>query len=300
MIALRSVARVGLFAASIALLDAQAPLFRTAIDVVRIDALVLDDGKPVPNLRAPDFEVLDSGVRQSIRVTPLADVPLDVIVALDVSASVAGERLQQLAAGVGSLSDSLTPADRVALVSFSHLIAVQAAFDRSRAGVLAAVGELAAAGNTSILDGVSVGLGLAEPTRPTLLLVFSDGVDTASWLEPAQVLEQAHRSHVVVDAVVVGELTPANRTMAFRDRGFEWTPTEEFLASVTDATGGQEFDGEDGRRLGARLVEALALFRQRYEITFTSTVDRNGWHPLEVRVPGRRGVTVRARPGYSR
>ena len=70
---------------------------------------------------------------------------------------------------------------------------------------LALVTAVAAAkpgGQTSLFDGVYTGLlaGVNDPSR-NLVLVFSDGVDTASWLSPSQVIETARRSDAVVYAL---------------------------------------------------------------------------------------------------
>jgi hypothetical protein len=43
------------------------PSFRTSVDLVRLDALILDRGKPLLGLTARDLEVLDEGVPQQER-----------------------------------------------------------------------------------------------------------------------------------------------------------------------------------------------------------------------------------------
>ena len=55
-------------------ISAAAPLlqFRTNVDVVRVEALVLDDGRPVAGLTAADFVVTDNGAAQSVRVRAIA------------------------------------------------------------------------------------------------------------------------------------------------------------------------------------------------------------------------------------
>lgn len=277
------------------------PPFRTSIDAVRLDVLVLEGTRPVAGLTARDFDVTDRGERQAIRVERVADLPLDVILAVDTSSSVSGDLLRQLVTGVRTLVTALDPTDRAALVTFSHVVAPRSGFDAPRSQLLQAIDALEAAGNTSVIDAVSVALTTAERDRPTLVLVFSDGVDTASWLEPRQVFEQARAGHVVIEAVVVGDLRPGevSRVSAF-DRRHELDDVEAFVSAIATQTGGRVLDGERGTRLGDAFVDALAAFRQRYQITFTPTVDTPGWHPLEVRVPRRARAIVRARSGYQR
>jgi VWFA-related protein len=114
-----------------------------------------------------------------------------------------------------------------------------------------------------------------------LLLVFSDGLDTASWLTPERVLDSARRSDVVVYGV--------------SSRGPEGS---KFLDDLTELTGGATLKIESTRDLSAAFLKILDEFRQRYLISYSPAgVLAGGWHRLEVRVKGRR-ATVKARAGY--
>jgi len=280
----------------------QTPSFRTSVDLVRVDALVRERGRPVAGLTARDFELLDNGVSQTIRVESLADLPLDVILAVDVSSSVQGPLLEQLVAGAQLLVGAMRPDDRGALVTFSQIVAVRHPFATNRDALRDAVAGLKAGGNTSAVDAAFAGLALAERGRPTLLLIFSDGLDTSSWLPADQILDLARRSEVVVDAVIVGGHLPTSATRISAAGWLDqWDDLERFLSELASATGGRVLDGQRGERLGERFVEALAAFRQRYQIAYSPTSDvQAGWHTIEVKVKGRKDATVRTRSGYSR
>jgi hypothetical protein len=151
-----------------------------------------------------------------------------------------------------------------------------------RAAIASTLKEIDPEGNTAVLDGIYVSLMTtqAEPGR-SLVIVCSDGRDTASWLEPDEVLESAKRSNAVIYAVAAG-----------RARGWE------ALKSVTDATGGQTIEIESSKDLAGHFHRILDDFRSRYIVTFVPTgVAEGGFHRLDVRVK-RGGVTVKARPGY--
>ena len=78
------------------------------------------------------------------------------------------------------------------------------------------------------------------------------------------------------------------------------TPGERFLADIAAQTGGRVRNGEAGAGLVGAFREAIEQFRGRYEITYIATGKEPGWHAVDVRVPGRRGVAVHARRGYQR
>src|SRR4051812_11631373 len=74
----------------------QTPTFAARTDAVRVDVRVTRDGRVVSGLVADDFEIRDNGVLQRVDVVSFGQVPLNLVLALDMSASVSGERLAHL------------------------------------------------------------------------------------------------------------------------------------------------------------------------------------------------------------
>jgi len=293
-----------LLAMPVALAITALPQFRASVDVVRIEALILDKGRPVGGLGAGDFSVTDNGSAQAITVRALARQPIDVAIALDVSSSVRGQRLERLRQAAGALVGLLTPQDRATLVTFDHEVTLGPR-DASPHALDARLAAIAAGGRTALVDAVTAALvwgGGRE--RPMLILAFSDGRDTASWTRVDQALALARSSDAVVDAVVAGELLPtsAARTAFIGALGVPaaLTANERFLADLAAQTGGRVRNGEAGAGLAGAFRDALEQFRGRYEISYTATGKEPGWHAIDVRVPGRRGAAVHARRGYQR
>ena len=139
------------------MMSAQDSRFRSGVDAVRVDALVVDGRRPVAGLTAEDFELRDTGVLQAIDSVALADVPISVMVLLDVSTSVSGSTLDRLKEGVGSALAALEPRDRAALITFSSDLRLRADWSgdiRSANGVLQ---TLHGAGGTLFSTGCSPG-----------------------------------------------------------------------------------------------------------------------------------------------
>jgi VWFA-related protein len=260
----------------------QLPTFSSRVEAVRVDVLVTDGGKPVRGLRAADFEVLDNGVRQTVDFVSAEQLPLNVVFTFDMSGSLVGERLANLREASHAVLDGLKADDQAALVTFNSAVLVGPGLTRDVRLVKAAIDRAEPAGNTSLVDASVAGLMLAEAdVGRGLVIVFSDGVDTASWLGPKAVLDVAKRSDAVVYAVSAGLNSRA-----------------EFLGDLTEQTGGRLFTIESTRDLSGVFLEVLDEFRQRYLLSYSPAgVSPGGWHPLTVRVKGR-NATVRARPGY--
>jgi hypothetical protein len=85
--------------------------FRSGAEAVRVDVLVTDGNHPVGGLTAADFEVRDSGVRQRVDSVAFEDVPLNVMLALDTSDSVAGPPLLHLKTAAAAVLDLLDDQD---------------------------------------------------------------------------------------------------------------------------------------------------------------------------------------------
>jgi len=273
-------ALVGVFLVTAAL--AAQTSFRTRVESVRLDVLVTAGGQPVPGLAAGDFEVRDNNILQKVAMLGAGSLPLDVILALDMSSSLTTGRLKALQAAGASLLEALGPDDRAAIATFNHAVSRQQELTRDLGLVRRALVAATPSGATSLVDAMYAAIAMAEPgDRRTLLIVFSDGIDTASWLQPDAVVRAAQRSETVVYAVSTS--------------GAKQTPP--MLQEVTAASGGKVLE-VDSERLAAAFVQILNEFRQRYVLSYThAQTPSPGWHRIEVRVK-KRGASVKTRPGY--
>jgi len=258
----------------------QPPTFSSRVESIRVDVLVTDRGQPVLGLTPADFVLLDNGVPQEVDLVSYEEIPLNVVLAFDMSDSVAGDRLDHLRAAGAALLSGLKQDDQAALIMFSQAVTLAAPLTtdvrKVREALASAVGRV----STAMIDGAYAGLVVGESdVGRALMIVFSDGVDTASWLTAGTVIDAARRSDVVVYGVSVGRGQP------------------EFLREFTSVAGGRLFEIDKTANLSAIFLEVLQEFRQRYLLSYTPRgVAKDGWHRLEVRVK-KRG-TVKARPGY--
>ena len=261
---------------------AQTPAFSTHVDAVRVDVLVTTQGQIVRGLQPADFEVLDDGVPQRVDLVTFERLPLNIVLVLDVSDSVAGQRLADLRAAGLALVNQLAVEDEAALVTFSHAVTINAPLTTVRGRVRAALEGAEGHGRTSLIDATHAAMIVGESgSGRSLLIVFSDGLDTSSWLSADAVLTTARRADVVIYGVFAGG----------RDKA-------EFTRELASLTGGALIEVASTRDLAATFVGILEEFRQRYVISYTPRgVATTGWHRLDVRLKGRR-ATVRARPGY--
>ena len=257
------------------------PVFTARRDLVRLDVSVTDRGKPITGLQAGDFTVVDNGVPQKVEYLSFDELALNIVLAFDASGSVAGPRLTDLRAAGHAVLDQLRPDDRAAFVSFSHAVSLGSDLTSDLASVRRAIDASGATGLTSIVDAAFAGLTLgASDTGRSLMLVFSDGVDTSSWLEPKAVIDAAKRSNVVVFGVTAAK------------------SRDPFLKDLAEASGGDLAEVQKTSELRSTFVKLLAEYRLRYIVGYSPTgVTAGGWHKVQVSVP-RRNASIKARDGY--
>ena len=276
---------------------AQQPTFRARTELVRIDALVTDDGAPVTGLTASDFEVRDNGIRQ--RVTAAGTVEaVQLGVVLDVSGSMTGNRLEIARAATSNLLDQLTRGDRFAIVAFADQIARVTKPGASVADATTALDTIRAGGGTALVDGLYAGILQSDQgPGPKLLVLMTDGRNNSSWLSGTAVIDTARRHETVIYPVAVA----AGRvgTTVVTPLGRSDNDHLALLQVIAEQTGGRQIDAQWNDTLGAVFQQILREYRQRYIVTFTpeGVGTGDGWHTLAVKVK-RRGATVRARSQY--
>ena len=258
--------------------------FRSSVENVRVDVLATRDGRPSMGLTAPDFEVRDNGVLQTVDQALFEEVPLNVVLMLDGSGSVKGERVRQLVEASRNLISQLKPDDQAALVAFGDDVLIRSGLTHDTSIVRTALDKAPPLGETALVDAAYAALltGESQAGR-ALIVVFSDGVEASSYLPVESVIDLAKRSDSVVYSV-----TPKN------------VRRPPFLRDLADASGGDLIEIQSNSEIDQAFRKILEEFRHRYLLSYTPRgVDRNGWHRLQVRVK-KNGVSVKARPGYTR
>jgi VWFA-related protein len=278
--------------------------FRTSAEGVRIDLLVTDGHRPIAGLQRDDFILLDQGVRQDIETIAIEDIPVSMMLTLDVSESVAGQKLRALVDGVNAAASALGPRDRSALLTFSEEIKLRTPWSAGGSAIIKTLPSLSAGGATSLVDAGFAAMTLRDdlPDRRHLVILFTDGDDTSSWLSWRGLLDRAQRTDVVVYGVTHRSWqTTRDRSLpliAFVSRDGE--PPEDVLESLADVTGGRVLTSRNLDDLRDAFTSIVREFRSRYVLTYTpKNVETTGWHPIEVKLKQRKG-TIKARRGYTR
>jgi len=289
---------LGLSAALAARASAQSPPpieFRAQVETVYVDAFVTRSDKPLPGLRASDFELRDNGVPQRLELISAESRPLQAILVFDTSSSMAGDRLDALRAAGEAFLDGLRAADNAGLVVFSEDVRWLAEPTPDKAAVKRALSQLRAEGATSVFDALYAGILLSEGELRPLIVLFTDGEDNSSWLGDREMRVVAARSNALVH--VVGWRPPpivAPRSVA---RALE-SPQETALREIAEAAGGRYWNADSPARVRQAFAAIAEAMGHRYVLRYEPMgVKREGWHRIEARLRGPKG-DVHTRRGY--
>ncbi len=242
-------------------------------DLVVIAVRVLDrEGRPVRGLTASDFELLIEGKRQPIIFFSAEGEgeelsrPLALILLLDASGSIAATVHQQRSA-VESLLHHLGPRTLLSVIRFSDRPQVIVPFTTAHQAVAASLSQMSRVeGPTAIFDALlfavqhfrtlradapqaatrhtgpssttlheAVGEGslLPDPVRKVIILL-SDGLDTASRADYRSCIRAAQQADVTVYALHIPLYSPAEGSLKPR-------PAVRGFRDVAEQTGGRMF-----------------------------------------------------------
>jgi Ca-activated chloride channel family protein len=257
------------------------------VHVVQVSVLVRDSqGGFVKGLAAKDFRLAEDGVPQRLTDVADEDTPLEVVMALDISASMAGA-IADVRTSARTFIGALRARDALTILGFNDNIFTVARRETEAAARLRALDRLAPWGATSLYDVIGRGVSLLRQQAGRKgLVVFSDGEDESSRLTFEAVERELQSSDAVMYAVGLG-------------RGARMADLTRQLSRLADASGGRAVIAPDAAALGPAFGEVVAELSHQYVLSYAPTNDtRDGtWRALTVEVPGR-DVRIRARQGY--
>ena len=291
----RQIRRVTLVLALLAVTSISAqqqPTFRSGSGaIVSIFATVSDaDRRLVPGLEIDDFEILDNDQPQPIVIFDNKVQPITVLVMLDTSASMTNS-IALLRQAAEQFVLRLLPADKGRVGAFNDKIQMSSRFTNNRDELIGDIKDLDYGNGTRLWDAVNASLDeLKGIDGRKVILVFTDGDDTASKASLGRVTDRARDEDVMVYAVgLESEYFDGARMVRTKpDRG---------LRKIADETGGGFFELKKSAELASTFTRVAQELHSQYALGFEAKQLDGKLHKLAVRVK-KPGMTARARRSY--
>jgi Ca-activated chloride channel family protein len=283
--------------------------FKVGVETVALHVTVTDERQSyVGGLTRDDFVVYDQGVRQDVSIFAAGEVPLDLLLLVDLSGSVR-DRLHLVRSAAKQFLTTLKPGDRGAIIGFNQRVRVLADWTSDRQVLARGIDTAQAAGGTALYTAIDVAIRGLEPARleagghrRRVLVILSDGHDTSSLVSYEDVIETCRRSGLVAYAVSFRrDLEAVQDAPDARLRRAE-SEGDYVLKRLAQETGARAFPASSVRQLPAIFEEIASELAHQYLIGYVPSPDASatGFHAVSVEAPGRTGLTVRTRLGYVR
>ena len=298
-------------AASVPALEERLPVFVSDVRMVNLTGPVHDgEGRPVPGLKAEDFEVLEDGISQKSAYAGSEELPFNLLLLLDLSTTTLRDRYA-LVDAARQFVGLARPEDRVAVYALADgFFQVISPLTADRKRIVQLIEGMPPLGGTSPLYD-SIALAYAQEALPlskerTVLVAITDSIDNALYAP-------AGGSRIPFDRLLrfVGGMPvlvyPILLPPPSRER--PWAASDAVVAVVPEARRRMQQLADTS---GGRLFTAGPTFSMEpvyplvaEELCHVYTVayyprnqDFDGrWRRVLVRVK-RPGVTFRTREGY--
>ena len=280
-----------LVAASIVIAQ-QEPTFKSGTRIVSVIATVIDaQGRLVPDLEQEDFTILDNGKPQTISFFEDEVRPFTAVVMLDFSASMTAN-LELLKRASEQFLIRLLPQDKAQVGAFSDKIQFSGQFTSDRDDLIGALKELQFGNPTRLFDATYQSIDeLKSTSGRRVVVIFTDGDDTASRLGANDVLDSAKDHETMIYAIGL------ESTFYIGPGRMQRTRPDRMLRKFADETGGGYFELKKTDDLAPTFTRVAQELHSQYTLGFAPMLLDGKEHKLELKVK-QTGMTARARKSY--
>jgi len=252
-------------------------------------------GRFITDLKKDDFEVLENKKEQNItQFAAESDLPLRLAILIDTSNSIRDRFRFQQEAAEEFIRTALRPEqDKAMVVSFDSSTELVADLTSNIETLENAIDDLRPGGGTSLYDAVFFAcrdkLMQDQPRHKfrRAMVILSDGDDNQSRYTRDQALEMAQKGDVVIYTIST-------------NRSHIPTDGDKILKYYAAETGGVAFFPFEASDLAQDFTNVANELRHQYNVYYRpEPLVRDGrYHPVLVRVRGRKDLIVHARKGY--
>ena len=268
---------------------------RVETKLVNVFVNVTDqNGAFVGGLTRDDFSLAEDGRSQTIALFDRqSELPLAITLAIDTSGSVKKDMSEEAAAAHRFAHAILRPQDQMSVLQFATYVHELTPFTNKIANIDRGLSQLHSDFATAVYDAICKGSKDLGPKQGRkVLVVVSDGDDTAKNSTYADALEAALRNEVMIYSIIDVPIAAS----AGRDTG-----GEHALITLAEQTGGKYFYAEAGG-LDKAFAQVSDDLRTQYLIGYYPENQEPGtaFHRIELTIPRAApdAFNIRHRTGY--
>jgi Ca-activated chloride channel homolog len=279
-------------------------VFRSGASLVALNVTVSDGKRLVPGLGETDFSVYEDGVLQHVQFFESHEVPIDLILLIDTSASMADKMEVVHDAAIGFLK-TLREADRGAVVTFGDNVNISQQLTSDRGVLEQAVRQAQPHGSTALNNALYVAMkqfaraaSQAGEVRRQAIAVLSDGEDTSSVISFDDVLGMARKSGINIYTICL-----QNRySQARNETGRKYFSESDYeMKTLAQETGALSYFPQTVQELKGIYAGISDELSNQYSIGYSPSNWRadGRFRRIVVKINAHPEFQSRARPGYT-
>jgi Ca-activated chloride channel homolog len=277
------------------------PALKLSADLVTVITSVTDAaGNQINDLAQNDFQILEDNQAQDIAgFYREGQLPLRLIFLFDTSSSIRHRFDFEQRAAAQFFRQVLRPGDQAAIMSVSTDPRIEQQFTSNIDRLVSTLAGLKAEGATALYNALIEAARYIRPTEGRhVLVVLSDGTDTASAATLAQAMTEVQKADAIIYGVHSTGIAPSANV---QDLAGEFA-----LKAMSEDTGGKAFfppiyeeQKKEARDLDEIYRRVAAEVRAQYVLTYYSKSGArpNTFRTIQVKTQ-RAGLLVRSRRGY--
>ncbi len=277
-------------AEDVAFLQAPGEIAEVDVQLVELYTTVVDRrGRPISGLDREKFTVIEEGDEQQIlRFEWMEDLPIHAGILLDTSTSMQPVIDDAERAALGFFEKLLTPRDRASVITFNNQPKLEVRFTNKVERLAGGLANLVVEGETALYDSLIYSLYYFSGVQgKRMLVIISDGEDSASEYSFEEVLEFSRRAGVSIYSI--GLNLPSGNEVA-----------RMALQRLAHETGGSSYFIESARELHSVYQRIERELRSQYLLAYQSNrgdEEPEVYREIEVEVD-HPGASARTLKGY--
>lgn len=260
------------------------------VQIVVPVAVMDQKGNYVTGLKQEDFILLEDNIPQDIdHFSKSGRTKFNLALLIDISSSMKNKIGKVKEAARLFLEQLLTKSDRAIIIFFNHDVFEDTDFTNDIDELFNSISVALPFGATALYDAIAYCIKLLKSiTGRNIIILFSDGEDNSSYIDPYTLIKKAEKSNSVVYSI-------GKKMVAYEDNQYQ-----ELLRKISTSSGGMTFFFEQVEDIEYVYQKIRRDIRAKYILQFSPKDDkkRRRFRKITIKLKDRKKYIIRTIKGY--
>lgn len=260
------------------------------VQIVVPVAVMDQKGNYVTGLTKDDFVLLEDGIPQKIDYfSKSGRTKFNLALLIDISSSMKNKIGKVKEGARLFLEQLLTKDDRAIIVFFNHDVFEDTDFTNDIDELFNSISVAFPFGATALYDAIAYCIKLLKSiTGRNIIILFSDGEDNSSYIDPYTLIKSAEKSNSVIYSI-------GKKLVTYEDNQYQ-----DLLNKISTSSGGMTFFFEKVEDIEVVYQKIRRDIRAQYILQFSPKDDkrRKRFRKLTIQLKDRKRYTIRTIKGY--